>query len=227
MEKRMTRFIQRNRDIPNTQTQLDIIHRHDDGANEARKYIADIYLKTYKATISPSPDVIICSRDTDTKKIVACAGITFASQHEQLFSERYLPDLLEPLIQQCTDHRLYRHQLVEIGALASDNPNAAADLIRALPIIAWFMGAMAILCTSTHRLRKLLNYHQIPFQPITDASPLRLSEQERQIWGSYYDQSPQTGVILLSQCGHLFEHFSGRLMMADFNHMTQASQAAA
>ncbi len=64
----MTRFIQRNRDIPNTQTQLDIIHRHDDGANEARKYIADIYLKTYKATISPSPDVIICSRDTDTKK---------------------------------------------------------------------------------------------------------------------------------------------------------------
>lgn len=96
----MTRFIQRNRDIPNTHTQLDIIHRHDDGTSEARKYIADIYLKTYQATISSSPDVIICSRNADTKKIMACAGITFASQHEQLFSERYLPDLLEPLIQQ-------------------------------------------------------------------------------------------------------------------------------
>ncbi|SLM65149.1 MULTISPECIES: thermostable hemolysin [unclassified Dickeya] len=223
----MTRFIQRNRDFSQTKTQLDIIHRHDDAAIEVRKYIADIYLKTYKATISPCPDVIICSRDVDTKKIVACAGITFASQHEQLFSERYLQGSLEPLIYQHTQQRLYRHQLVEIGALASDNPNAAADLIRALPIIAWFMGSMAILCTSTKRLRKLLDYHQIPFQPITDASPLSLSEQERQIWGSYYDQSPQTGVILLSQCGNLFEHFSGRLMMADFNHMTQASQVAA
>ncbi|NKI73312.1 hypothetical protein Dpoa2040_000499 [Dickeya sp. CFBP 2040] len=223
----MTCLIQKNMDICGPDTQLDIIHPHDDDAIEVKKYIADIYLRTYKATISPSPDIIICSRNASSKKIMASAGITFAAQHEKLFSERYLPDSLESLINKHTDHPIYRHQLVEIGALASDNPNASADLIRTLPIMAWFMGATAILCTSTRRLRKLLEYYHIPFQPITDASPLALSEQERQIWGSYYDQSPQTGIILLSQCGHLFEHYSGRLMMADFNHIIRESQVAA
>ncbi|QIZ51584.1 thermostable hemolysin [Dickeya zeae] len=223
----MTRLIHKNMDVCGPDTQLDIIYPTDEAAIEIKKYIADIYLRTYKATISPSPDIIICSRNASDKKIVASAGITFAAQHDTLFSERYLPDSLEALINRNATQPIYRHQLVEIGALASDNPNASADLIRTLPILSWFMGATAILCTSTRRLRKLLSYYHIPFEPITDASALALSEQERQIWGSYYDQSPQTGIIRLSQCGHLFEHFSGRLMMADFNNLIRESKVAA
>lgn len=217
----MSSFLHKQQHIDVFSTQLDIIRRCDDTAEQARQYIANIYHNNYQATIQPNPDIIIASKDKVSEQLVACTGISFATPGQRLFSERYLDLPLEQAVWQQTRHVLAQHQVLEIGALASDNPAAAADLIRLMPIIAWFMGSKAILCTSTRRLRKLLAYHQIPFARLADASADRLSAQERSAWGSYYDQAPQTGIILLEQCGHLFNHFCGRLVFSEFENLAR------
>ncbi|VEA66786.1 Thermostable hemolysin [Serratia plymuthica] len=223
----MSSFLHKQQHIDIFSTQLDIIRRHDEMAEQARQYIANIYHKNYQARIHPNPDIIIASKDKVSGALVACTGISFSSASQGLFSERYLDAPLDEVILQQTKHALARHQVVEIGALASDNPGAAADLIRLMPIIAWFMGSKAILCTSTRRLRKLLAFHHIPFALLSEASPDRLSAEERAAWGSYYDQAPQTGVILLEQCGHLFNHFCGRLVFSEFEHLARSTLATA
>lgn len=223
----MSSFLHKQQHIDIFSTELEIICRGDDAAEEARKYIADIYYKNYGATISPDPDIIIASRNKETAVLIACTGISFVSSAQPLFSERYLSAPLDETILQKTGLKLARHQVVEIGSLASDNPNAAADLIRLMPIIAWFMGSKAILCTSTRRLRKLLAFHQVPFCTLSEASPEKLSPDMRASWGTYYAQAPQTGVILLEQCGHLFNQFCGRLVFSEFEHITRSVLSSA
>ena len=219
----MSSFLHKSQHIDAFSMQLDIIRRHDERAEEVRRYISRIYHNSYRATINPNPDIIIASKDKGSGELAACTGISFATPGQHLFSERYLDAPLDEVILQRTSHTLSRHQVVEIGSLASDNSNAAVDLIRITPIIAWFMGSKAILCTSTRRLRKLLAFHQIPFAMLTAASSDRLSVEERAAWGSYYDQEPQTGVILLEQCGHLFNRFCGRLVYSDFEHLARSA----
>lgn len=223
----MSSFLHKQQHIDSFSSQLDIIHRHDILAEQARHYISTIYYKNYQATINPDPNIIIACRDKATGNLLACTGLSFSSPSQPLFSQRYLDAPLDTVVLQQTSQRLLPQQVVEIGSLASDNPAAAADLIRLVPIIAWFMGSKAILCTSTRRLRKLLAFHQIPFTVLAEASPEKLSEEERQAWGSYYDQTPQTGIILLEQCGHLFNHFCGRLVFSEFENIAQAALPAA
>lgn len=139
-----------------------------------------------------------------------------------LFSERYLDLSLKETVLQKTKRSLNPANIAEIGSLASDNPNAAANLIRIIPIIAGFMGYEALLCTSTYRLRKLLAFHRIPFCILADASIDRLPDAEREAWGSYYNEFPKTCIILLDQCGHLFNHFAGRLIFSEFEQLQSA-----
>ncbi|MBC0856495.1 thermostable hemolysin [Pantoea stewartii] len=219
----MSSFLHKQQNIDIFYTRLDIIRRDEDSAEEARQYISNIYYKNYRATINPDPDIIIASRNKDTAELIACTGISFVSATQPLFSERYLSAPLDEIILKNTGHRLEHHQVIEVGSLASDNPHAAADLIRLMPIIAWFMGKKAILCTSTRRLRKLLAFHQVPFCMLSEASPEKLSPEIRAAWGSYYDQAPQTGVILLEQCGHLFNHYCGRLVFSEFEHFARSA----
>lgn len=223
----MSSFLHRQQNIDIFSTTLDIIRRDDETAEEARRYIASIYNKNYGANIKPDPDIIIASRNKETSALIACTGISFVTHAQPLFSERYLSAPLDETILQQTGQKLSRHQVVEIGSLASDNPNAAADLIRLMPIIAWFMGSKAILCTSTRRLRKLLAFHEVPFCMLSEASPEKLSPEMRAAWGSYYNQAPQTGVILLEQCGHLFNHFCGRLVFSEFEHISRSTLSSA
>lgn len=221
----MSSFLYRQQHSEPITTRIGIIHRHDNTAEEARKYICNIYKKNYNAVINPDPDIIITSRDIVTGELVACTGISFAAPSLHLFSERYLDGPLEEVIFQQTDLQLARYQIAEVGSLASDNPNAAADLIRLMPIITWFMGCKAVLCTSTRRLRRLLSFHQVPYLVLADASPEMLSAEEKVAWGSYYEQTPQTGVVMIDQCGHLFDHFCGRLVFSDFESLINANLA--
>lgn len=219
----MSSFLHKQQHIELFSTQLDIIPRHDPATEQVRKYISDIYSKNYQATISPDPDFIVVNRDRETGQILACSGVSFRSLSKNLFSERYLDTPICEAILTRTQSTVTPQQIIEIGSLASDNPTAAADLIRLMPIIAWFMGSKAILCTSTQRLRKLFNYHQIPFSFLNNASAELLSPSERVAWGTYYDQSPQTGVILLEECGHLFNHFCGRVVFSEFEKLSSLS----
>ncbi|HTH62216.1 MAG TPA: thermostable hemolysin [Paraburkholderia sp.] len=212
----MSSFLHKQRHELAWSMQLDVIGRGNTAAQSACEFIAGIYLENYRARIQPDPDVLIASTQKESGELAACAGISFASQRDRLFSERYIDVPLEDSVFQLTQRKLLREQFVEVGSLASNRPAAAADLIRLLPIVVWHMGAQAIICTATSRLRKLFGFHQIPFDILSNASPERLSADEQAAWGSYYDQSPQTGVILLERCSHLFSQYCGRLVFSEF-----------
>ncbi|ROM97172.1 thermostable hemolysin [Pseudomonas brassicacearum] len=223
----MNSFIHTSHRNDNDHARLEIIKRNDQGATAALTYIRDIYQRRYNAEITPNPDLLISRRDRTSGTLTACAGISFASPTNQLFSERYFDSPVESVLELLTQRVSRREQIVEIGSLASDDPNAAAEIIRALPILTWFMGVKAILCTSTRRLRTLFEYHGIPLRIIGDADINRLSALERQQWGSYYAQSPKTGVILLEECSHLFNQFCGRLTFSAFEHLTATTKQIA
>lgn len=75
----MSSFLHKQQHIDLFSTQLDIIPCHDEAAEQVRKYIADIYLKNYNATITPDPDIIIASRNRIPGQLIACSGISFAA----------------------------------------------------------------------------------------------------------------------------------------------------
>lgn len=182
-----------------------------------RQFITEVFKDTYHAKVDPRPDAfVICERNTDDGAVpLACAGLTFGFAREILFSEQYLDKTIEAAIADTGKYAVDRTEIVEIGSLASRHAAAASDLIRVLPIIAWFLGMRAILCTTTAGLRKLLDYHHIPFMALTEASSARLPEGERERWGSYYANSPLTGIISLQECGHLFSNHCGRFVFAN------------
>ncbi|CAB3746810.1 thermostable hemolysin [Paraburkholderia humisilvae] len=215
----MRSFLHSRRHGPAFSTQIDIIGRSSSAAQAAREFISRIYLQHHAATVRPDPDYIISSTDRQSGKLTACAGISFASQRTRLFSERYLDAPLEEAIFQSTQHEVQRQTIAEVGSLASDKAIAAGDLIRLVPIVAWGMGTQAVLCTATGRLRKLFDFHQIPFDILANASADRLSVEEKSQWGSYYDQAPQTGVVLIGRCGHLFNQFCGRFVFSEFENL--------
>ncbi|CAM3844035.1 Thermostable hemolysin [Vibrio aerogenes CECT 7868] len=202
---------------------IRIVRAGDSSAKKAKDYISDIYLKNYQAKIKPKPDIIVSSFGISNENILASAGISFGSDDKPFFSERYLEDSLTDKIRMATSQTIARNQIVEIGSLASDKPSAAADLINLLPLITWLMGNKAILCTTTRNLRKLFNHYDIPYVYLCDASPQKLSQHEREIWGTYYDQSPETVIILLKQCGNLFEKYCGKFMVPELMHIHQAN----
>ncbi len=182
----------------------------------ACKFIAEVFNDTYHATIDPRPDAIVfCERSNIDNGGVprACAGLTFGFAHERLFSEQYFDDSIQEVLERTGKYTVERNEIVEIGSLASRQVAAAAGLICVLPIIAWFLGMRAILCTTTAGLRKLLAYHHIPFVPLTEAHPERLPEGER--WGNYYENSPLVGIIPLQECTHLFKNHCGRFVFAN------------
>ncbi len=65
----MTRLIHKNMDVCGPDTQLDIIYPTDETAIEVKKYIADIYLKTYKATFPPHLTSLFVAEMPATKKL--------------------------------------------------------------------------------------------------------------------------------------------------------------
>ncbi|MEI8633172.1 thermostable hemolysin [Vibrio sp. PP-XX7] len=205
----MNNFILKDHRLNNINVR--IIRANDQSADRVKKYISDIYFKSYQAKIEPDPDIIVSSFGSK-ENMLASAGISFASDNKTLFSERYLDFSLTEKILMMTSQHIARNQIVEIGSLASDKPSAAADLINLLPLITWLMGNKAILCTTTDNLRKLFKHYEIPYIYLCDASPKRLSYDERVRWGTYYDQSPETVIIPLKQCGNIFEKYCGKFM---------------
>ncbi|MBV4452765.1 MULTISPECIES: thermostable hemolysin [Pseudomonas] len=223
----MNSFLHTSSQDENDHARFEIIRRSEQGAPETLAYIKDIYQRRYGAEMTPGSDWLVARRNLASGALTACAGISFASPARPLFSERYFDTPIETVLAGLSKQVLRREHIVEIGSLASDDSHAAAEIIKALPILAWFMGAKAILCTSTRRLRVLLKYHGIPLRVMGEAESARLSPQELQQWGTYYAQSPQTGVILLEECSHLFNQYCGRLKFSAFDHLIAHTEQVA
>lgn len=168
-----------------------------------------VYSKTYNSTIDPKPHVFMVFTDGETNEVAACAGVSFAAR-ERLFSEAYLDCSLEQALRGVFGYPVERSKVVEVTSLATKTPKLGSELVRVLPILLWFMGKQAIVCTITEKLQLMFAKHRLPFTVIAQADRSRVVPREGVDWGSYYDANPRTGVVRLDQIGHLFQRNCGR-----------------
>jgi hypothetical protein len=164
------------------------------------------YHKQFGADVDPAPDSFItyqaprarqgrgAPEGAGTGNLLACIGLTRVSDHP-FFSELYLDDPIESLIEQQAGAECSREDLAEFGSLASRSANAGFELVRHLPIVAWCQGSRFVLLTVTAGVASYLDRIGIHYQPIVAADPARLDLETRTRWGTYYDNEPTTGYV--------------------------------
>ena len=175
------------------------------------------YKRSYEAEIEPSPDhFIVCFNEADgvLDQPIACAGVTRADSR-RLFSETYLDESAEKLMQRAEGRAVQRRDIIEVGSLASEGYQAGTELVRILPILCWCLGRRYVLCTTTAYLRKMFQDAGMDFRSLQPARKDRLEEESQTRWGSYYEQSPITGYFCLKQLTHVFATNTGRYAFAD------------
>lgn len=185
-----------------------------DDWSQAVDLVRQKYRRSFGAEVMPTPDCfVVCTADhslgAGASKVVACAGMTFSSG-ARLFSEQYLDEPIEDSISRLELLPASRDAIVEVGSLASVERRAGTELIRAVPILAWCLGKKYILCTITASLKLIFDAVGLNFQPIRGAEAERLGAGAQERWGSYYDQTPQTGYIRLDAIAEMFARNTGR-----------------
>jgi hypothetical protein len=175
------------------------------------------YKRSYEAQIDPNPDhFIVCFSDDpqEQARAIACAGVTSAGSRK-LFSEAYIDEPAEKLVQRSEGRAVTRNDIVEVGSLASESFRAGTELVRILPILCWCLGRKYVLCTTTAHLRQMFHDAGMQFKSLQDASRERLDTTQQDRWGSYYEQSPVTGYFCLKQLTHVFATNTGRYTFSD------------
>ncbi|VVP80489.1 hypothetical protein PS918_02249 [Pseudomonas fluorescens] len=121
-------------------------------------------------------------------ELCAVAGVRLANSG-QLFLERYLDELIEPLISAAADRPVDRAGIVEVGNLAaSDSGSARLSIIAITYLLA--MGGLEWVAF-TGNIGLVNSFHRLGLQPVTlcAADPERLGD-DRHSWGSYYESQP-------------------------------------
>jgi len=168
-----------------------------------------VYRQSYGAVIAPRPHRFVVCIDRATDAPIACAGLSFGGG-APLFSEHYLDEPLERLLAGVFQRDVARRDIAEVTALATLEPSIGTELVRAVPLICWYLGLRGILCTVTTKLRRGFANLKLPFHQIAVADPARLPLVEGVQWGTYYDTKPVTGVVRLDALGEFFDTVSCR-----------------
>lgn len=121
-------------------------------------------------------------------QLCAVAGVRLASS-EQLFLERYLDELIEPLISAAADRPVDRAGIVEVGNLAASDTGSARMSIIAITYLLAMGGLEWVAFTGNIGL--VNSFHRLGLKPVTlcAADPERLGD-DRLSWGSYYESKP-------------------------------------
>ncbi|MBC07127.1 thermostable hemolysin [Thalassospira sp.] len=177
---------------------------------EVEDFIASIYAHTYDADISVYYDTLMSVRD-DHGDIVAALGFRSAG-HGPLFLEQYLRRPINSLL------GIPRHQIAEIGNLASNGSGASSFLFTALSAYLHHGGFKQAVVTGTDTLEKRLR--KMGLEPIRHAlADPALLECGNTHWGRYYDTRPHvlSGSVTLgylrlqSRFGAEYHHMRPRL----------------
>lgn len=191
------------------QLRIRLVDESEGVYQDAAALSRHVYWESYRATIAPRPSKFVVCENMEGKQMLACAGITFGSAGP-LFSEQYLDAPLAQLLAPLYNSPISRGEIAEISALATLEPSIGTELVRAIPIICWFLGMSGLLCTVTTKLRRGFEHLKLPFYPIATPDPSRLAPVPGVQWGTYYDMKPVTGLIRLDNIGHIFETYCGR-----------------
>lgn len=160
----------------------------DDRA-EIELFISDIFFEAYGAKIKLFKPCLMSLRDQHNKLVAAC-GFRSAAL-EQLFLEIYLDHPIETLLSERIGASVRRDDIVEVGNFSVAEPGMARYLIAAINGHLHDTSNQWAVFTAVPVLRNV--FIKLKMNPIIlcDADKGRLSPEEQQEWGSYYEQRPQ------------------------------------
>ncbi|MEK8106381.1 thermostable hemolysin [Micromonospora sp. M12] len=126
-----------------------------------------------------------------------------------LFCEQYFDEPAEQVVGARLGRPAHRRNIVEVGPFAAQESGAGAEILAVLPMFAWERGMHYGLVTVTRRLTLMLRRQRYTFEPLVDARPERLPPDQRERWGTYYDNDPQTGLIRLEHLAPVLAESAG------------------
>ncbi|WP_045857674.1 thermostable hemolysin [Teredinibacter purpureus] len=146
------------------------------------------YQAVFDADILPNPDNFLALYD-DAGELQACCGITYA-RGNKMFSEQYLDMPIEKAIAANCGEKVERDQVLEVGSLATHSRSAGTELMKMIPVVVWSQGKRYAVLTATSQLARIMRQVGVPAKLIAHASSDRLSDVDREKWGSYYKTNP-------------------------------------
>ncbi len=169
----------------------------DHSRSEAEQFIEKIYAQSYGSVIKGHYPVLMSLRDA-TDCVVAAVGIRQAND-EALFLEQYLSGPIETVLSSAVQTEVHRHEIAEIGNLAS---NAKGGLILL------FLGLAAYLkrrqcayaaVTATNDLRRAFETLGFEARSLCRAQASALPDRGIS-WGRYYETEPEILFGSVSGC---------------------------
>ena len=154
---------------------------------EAEGFLDEAYSKAFGGKIRRHYPNIIYLRD-EAGGVLAAVGFRCAAQ-EPLFLEQYLDDPVELAVSRQSGQAVGRHQIAEIGSLASNNPGASLILFLALAHHLDQQGCALAVATATRQLRRSFARVGFVTRQLAQADKSRLGGGAED-WGSYYEADP-------------------------------------
>jgi hypothetical protein len=176
---------------------ISIVYPNMNLYNELQAIISIKYYEIYGARINPTPDLFIFldkSLSNDTKA-GSCFGVTMA-KNKKLFSEIYIDNPIDKTISHKLQRNVIKDCIAEIGSFISfKHQGAGRELASIMNEILFLYGIDYILITVTQKLLSIFFDLNLNFIKLKKAFKSRLSIQEQNKWGTYYNTNPITGFI--------------------------------
>jgi Thermostable hemolysin len=150
--------------------------------------IATVYRKAYGANLTSfMPRLLRVAGSNGAFRVIV--GMRSAAE-QRLFLETYLDEPIEKAIAAKTGEAVERGCIVEIGNLAESRPGDARLGIIASTMYLYTLGYRRVVFTAVPQL--LNAFKRLGIEPVemVEARPERLPEDQRALWGSYYDERP-------------------------------------
>lgn len=155
---------------------------------EVESFIRTTFADAYDADVQSFMPRLVGIRSKENE-LLAAFGVRSAEKG-RLFLESYLDQPIEQVIAEKSGTTPQRNRIAEIGNLAAVYPGAVRWMIVALTVMLYEEGYDWVVFTGTTALRNGFNNLGLHPVEICPARVERLAPEERQRWGTYYDNKP-------------------------------------
>jgi Thermostable hemolysin len=174
--------------------------------------IRTVYAERYGARLTSFARTIVAKLNA-AGDVECAAGIRFG--REALFSECYLDQPIERLLQSRCDRDFQRARIVEVSHLVGTNAGRSTAFVRGLIELLQSQDAEAAIFTATRPLRGLLRRNGIQMLELGRAERRRVDNPD--IWGSYFDHDPRIVAVVQHDPFAVTRRIGFSLAAADFS----------
>jgi hypothetical protein len=174
-----------------------LVSEADDDYSTVCDLIQERFAHVFDTRVARRPNLALALTVSDgvSSEIAACVTLT-DGKSSGFFSEQYLGERAELAVARKCACPVDRHQIVEIGGLAARGTDGSgAELVSYLPWFCLGLGYRYALVTATAIVRAILKRAGMDFVPMVEARAEALPEEERALWGRYYENNPVTGIL--------------------------------